>query len=76
MLNLKLLYLWPPMSRVIGKYPVAGKDWRQEDKGTTEDEMVGWYHLLNGYEFKQMLRDGEGQGRLACCSLWGHKGLT
>ena len=76
MLNLKLLYLWPPMSRVIGKYPVAGKDWRQEDKGTTEDEMVGWYHLLNGYEFKQTLRDGEGQGRLACCSLWGHKGLT
>ena len=70
--------LWPPdvRRRLIGKYPIAGKDWRQEDKGPTEDEMVGWYYLLNGYEFKQMLRDREGQRRLACCSLWGHKELT
>ena len=73
MLNLKLLYLWPPMSRVIGKYPVAGKDWRQEDKGTTEDEMVGWHHQFYGHEFEQAPGDGEGQGSLACCDSWGHK---
>ena len=47
--------LWPPdaRSRFIGKDPDAGKDWRQEEKGTTEDEMVGWHHLLNGHEFEQ-----------------------
>ena len=51
-----------------GKYPDAGKDWRQEEKGATEDEMVGWYYWLNGHDFEQTSRDGEGQGRLACCS--------
>ena len=45
----------------------------QEDKGTTEDEMVGWHHRLNGREFKQTPGDGEGQGSLACCSPWGRK---
>ena len=41
----------------------------------TEDEIVGWHHRLNRHEFEQALRDGEGQGRLACCSRWGHRGL-
>ena len=53
----------------------AGKGWRQEEKGTTEDEMVGWHHRLNGHEFEQTLGDSEGQGSLACCSLWGCKEL-
>ena len=68
--------LWPPdaKNRLIGKDPDAGEDWRQE-KGTTEDEMVGWHHQLNGYEFEQDLGVGDGQGSLACCSLWGHKEL-
>ena len=48
--------------------PDAGKDWRQEEKGTTEDEMVGWHHWLNGHELEQAPGDGEGQGSLACCS--------
>ena len=67
--------LWPPdaKSRLIGKDPDGGKDWRQEEKGMTEDEMVGWHHCLNGYEFEEALGDGIGQGSLACCSLWGHK---
>ena len=66
--------LWPPdtRSRLIGKDPDAGKDWRQE-KGITEDEMVTWHHWLNGHEFEQALGDGEGQGSLACCSRWGCK---
>ena len=55
------------------KRPDAGKDWRQEEKGTTEDEMVGWLHWLNGHEFEQALGDGEAQGSLACCSPWGLK---
>ena len=62
-------------SWLIRKYPDAGKDWRQEDKGMTEDEMVGWHHQLNGHELKQAPGDGEGQGSLACCSPWGHKEL-
>ena len=64
---------WPPdvKSKLIGKNPDAGKDWRQEEKGATEDEMVGWHQQLNGYEFKQTLWDVEGQGSLACYSLWG-----
>ena len=68
--------LWPPDAKswLIGKDPDAGKDWRQE-KGTTEDEMVGWHHWLNGHEFEQAPGDGEGQGGLACCSPWGHKEL-
>ena len=55
-------------SRLTGKDPDAGKDWRKEEKGTTEDKKVGWHHQLNGYEFEQTLGDGEGQGSLACCS--------
>ena len=57
---------------LFGKDPDAGKDWRQE-KGTTEDEMDGWHHGLNGHEFEQALGNGDGQGSLACCSPWGHK---
>ena len=54
--------LWPPdlKSQLIGKDPDAGKDWRQEEKGITEDKMVGWHHQLNGHEFEQTLGDGEG----------------
>ena len=58
---------------LIGKDPDAGKDWRQEEKGTTEDEMVGWHHRLNGHEFEQTLGVGDGQGSVACCRPWGHK---
>ena len=58
---------------LIGKDPDAGKDWRQEEKGTKEDKMVGWHYWLNGHEFEQALGDGEGQGGLACCSLRGCK---
>ena len=64
------------MLRLIGKDPHAGKDGRQEEKGATEDEMVGWHHQLNGHMFEQTLGDSEGQGSLACCSPWGHKELT
>ena len=69
------LILWPPdvKSWFIRKDPDAGKDWRQGEKGTTKDEMVGWHHWLNGHEFEQAPGDGEGQGSLACCSPWGHK---
>ena len=63
------------MIRVIEKDPDAGKDWRQEEKWTTEDEMVGWHHRLDGYDFEQALGVGDGQGGLACCSPWGHKEL-
>ena len=67
--------LWPPDVKncLIGKDPDAGKDWRQEEKGTTEDEMVGWHHQLNGHEFAQTPGVGDGQGSLACCSPWGCK---
>ena len=67
--------LWPPDAKnwLIWKDPDAGKDWRQEEKGTTEDEMVGWHHWLDGHEFEQALGVGEGQGSLVCCSPWGHK---
>ena len=67
--------LWPPDMKnwLIGKDPDAEKDWRQEEKGTTEDEMVGWHHWLNGYDFEQAPEDGEGQGRLAWYSPWVHK---
>ena len=58
---------------MIGKDPDAGKDRRQEEKGTTEDEMGGWHHLLNGHEFEQAPGDSEGQGSLTCCSPWGCK---
>ena len=66
--------LWPPdvKSWLIGKDPDAGKDWRQEEKGRTEDEMIGWHHQLNGHEFEQAPEDGEGQGSLVC-RPWGGK---
>ena len=69
--------LWPPdvKSQLIGKDPDVGKDWRQEENGMTEDEMVGWHHWFNGHEFEQTLEDSEGQGSLVCCRPWGFKGL-
>ena len=69
--------LWPPHAKswLIGKDPYARRDWGQEEKGTTEDEMVGWYHRLNGHEFEQTPWVGDGQGSLACCSPWYHKEL-
>ena len=69
------LILWPPDVKnwLIGKDPDAGKDWRQKEKGKTEDEMVGWHHCLNGHEFKQAPGDGKGQGSLVCCSPGGRK---
>ena len=67
--------LWPPDAKnwLLGKDPDAGKDWRQEEKGTTEDEMVEWHHQLDGHECEWALRVGDGQGGLACCSPWGQK---
>ena len=67
--------LWPPDAKnwLIRKDPDAGKDWRQEMKGTTEDEMVGWHHQLNGHEFEQAPEVGDGQGSLVCCSPWGQR---
>ena len=67
--------LWPADVKnwLTGKNPDAGKDWRQEEKGTTEDEMVGWHHQLNGHEFDQALGVGDRQGGLACCSPWACK---
>ena len=67
--------LWPPdvKSWFIWKDPHAGKDWRQEEKGTTEDEMVGWHQRLSGHGFGWTPRAGDGQGGLACCGPWGHK---
>ena len=58
---------------LIEKDPDAGKDWRQKEKGTTEDKMVGWHHWLDGHEFEQSPKVGDGQGGLVCCSPWGHK---
>ena len=67
--------LWPPdeNSWLTGKDLDAGKDWGQEEKGVTEDEMTGWHNGLNGHESEQTLGDSEGQGSLACCSPWSHK---
>ena len=67
--------LWPPDAKswLIGKDPAAGKDWRQEEKGTTEDEMAGWHHKLDGCKFEQAWGAGDGQGSLTCCSSWGRK---
>ena len=59
-------------SWLTGKDPDAGKDWRQEEKGTTEDEMVEWHHQLNGHGFGWTLGVGDGQGSLVCCGSWGH----
>ena len=71
------LLLWPRDVKnwPIGKDPDAGKDWRQEAKGMTENEIVGRYHRLSGHEFEQALGVSDGQGSLACCSPWGHKEL-
>ena len=69
------LMFGPPdvKSQLTGKDPDAGKDWGQEEKEETEDEMVGWHHRLSGHEFEQTLGDSEGQGSLLCCSPWGRK---
>ena len=67
--------LWPPDMKnwLSGKDPDAGQDWRQEEKGTIEDEMVGWHHRLDGHEFEQAPGVGDGQESLVCCSPWGRK---
>ena len=67
--------LWPPHGKnwLIGKDPDAGRDRGQEEKGTTEDEMVGWHHWLNGCEFEWTPGVGDGQGGLECCNSWSHK---
>ena len=67
--------LWPPDAKncLTGRDPDTGEDWRQKEKGMTEDEMVGWHHWLDGLEFEQALGDGKGQGTLVCCSPCGHK---
>ena len=67
--------LWPPHAKswLIGKDSDAGKDWGQEEKGTTEDEMVGWHHRLDGHGFGWTPGVGDGQGGLVCCSSWGRK---
>ena len=69
--------LWPPdvKSWLIGKDPDAGKDWGQKEKGTIEDEMVGWHHWLNGHGFKWTSGVGDVQGGLMCCDSWGRKEL-
>ena len=69
--------LWPPDAKnwLTGKDPDAGKDWRQEEKGKTEPEMVGGHHQLNGHEFEQALGVGDGQVSLVCCIPWGGKEL-
>ena len=70
--------LWPPDVKcwLIGKDPDAGKDWRWEEKGTAEDEMVGWHHWFNGCEFEQAPGVGDGQGSLVCCRPWGSQNQT
>ena len=67
--------LWPPHAKswLTGKDPDAGKDWGKEEKGTTEDKMVGWHHQLNEPGFGWIPGFGDGQGGLACCDSWGHK---
>ena len=69
--------LWPPHAKswLIGKDPDAGRDWGQEEEGTTEDEMAGWHHRLNGHESEWTPGVGDGQGGLACCNSWGCKEL-
>ena len=67
--------IWPPHVKnwLTGKDPDAGKDWRQKEKATLEDELIEWHHQLNGHEFEQALGVGNGQGSLVCCSPWGHE---
>ena len=69
--------LWPPhtKSSLIGRDPDAWRDWGQEEKGTTEDEMAGWHHRLDGHESEWTPGDGDRQGGLACCNSWGRKEL-
>ena len=69
--------LWPPHAKswLIWIDPDAGRDWGQEEKGTTEDEMVGWHHQYNGHGFGWTQGVGDGQGGLACCDSWGRKEL-
>ena len=71
----KLPVVWSPHAKswVIGKDSAAGRDWGQEEKGTTEDEMAGWHHRLDGRESEWTPGDGDGQGGLACCDSWGRK---
>ena len=66
---------WPPHAKswLIGKDSDAGRDWGQDEQGTTEDEMAGWHHRLDGREFEWTLGVGDGQGGLACCNSWGCK---
>ena len=77
MLKLKLQYFGNSDVKnwLIGRAPDAGKDWRQEQKGMTKDEMAGWHHQLDGHEFEQALGVGDRQGSLVCCSPWGCKEL-
>ena len=67
--------LWPPHEKswLIGKDFDTGRDWEQEEKGMTEDEMAGWHHWLDGRDFEWTPGVGDGQGGLACCDSWGHK---
>ena len=69
--------LWPPHAKswLIGKDPDAGRDWGQEEKGMTEDEMAGWHHRFNGRESEWTLEVDDGQGGLVCCDSWGRKEL-
>ena len=71
------LALWPPPAKswFIGKDSDAGRDWGQEEKGTTEDGMAGWHHRLDGHEFVWIPGTGDGEGGLVCCNSWGHKEL-
>ena len=66
---------WPSDAKswLIWNVPDAGKDWSWEEKGVTDEEMVGWHHQFNGHEFKQAPGVGDGQGSLECCRSWGHK---
>ena len=77
MLAVQAPVLWPPhvKSWLIGKDSDAGRDWGQEEKGTTEDEMAGWHHWLDGPESEWTPGVGDGQGGLACCDSWGCKEL-
>ena len=73
-LKLKLQYLATLVKNwLTRKDPDAGKEWRQEEKGMAEDEMVGWHDWLDGHDFEQDLVVGDGQGNLVCCIPWGHK---
>ena len=72
-----LLRIWPPDAKncLLGKDPDAGKDGKQEEKGTLEDEKAGWHHQLDGHGFESALGVGDGQGGLVCCGSWGCKDL-